>query len=63
MARDFLEECPNCKSINISVRQRTIPKYRCQDCKNVFDNPKAEIVYTTHKQQYDFGMQHPNPDK
>ena len=63
MVRDFIEECPECKSININIRKRKTPTYRCQDCKNEFDDPKAEIVYTTHKQRYDFGRQYSNPDK
>jgi transposase-like protein len=63
ITRDFVEVCPKCKSINISVRQRKIPKYRCQDCKNEFDDPKAKIAYTTHKQRYDFGRQYSNSDK
>jgi len=63
IARDFVEVCPKCKSINISVRQRKIPKYRCKDCKNEFDDPKAKIVYTTHKQRYDFGRQYSNSGK
>jgi transposase-like protein len=61
--RDFDEVCPNCIGRNISVRLRKIPKYHCQDCKNDFDNPKAEIVYITHKQRYDFGRLYSNPDK
>ena len=61
--QDFIEVCPKCKSINISIRQRKIPKYRCQDCKNEFDDPKAKIVYTTQKQRHDFGRQYSNPDE
>ena len=63
MAKDFIEVCPKCNSINISIRKRKIPKYRCQDCKNEFDNPKAEIVYITQKQRNDYGTQYSNPDK
>jgi transposase-like protein len=63
IARDFVEVCPNCKSFNISVRQRKIPKYRCQNCKNEFDDPKAEIVHKTIKQQREIGRQYDNPDK
>jgi transposase-like protein len=63
IARDFVEVCPKCKSINISVRQRKIPKYRCQDCGNEFDDPKAEIVHKTIKQQREFGKQYNNPDE
>jgi transposase-like protein len=63
IARDFVEVCPKCKSIHISVRQRKIPKYRCQDCKNEFDNPKAEIVHKTIEQQREIGRQFDNPDK
>ena len=63
MARDFVEVCPNCKSYDIFVRQRKIPKYRCQDCANEFDNPKAEIVQKTITQQREIGRQYSNPDK
>ena len=62
-ARDFIEVCPNCESIHISVRQRKIPKYYCQICKTEFDNPKAEIVHITQKQRREIDIQHPNPDK
>jgi len=61
--QDFIEVCLKCKSINISTRQRKIPKYRCQDCKNEFDDPKAKIVYTTKKQKHDYGQQYSNPDE
>ncbi|VVB61020.1 Uncharacterised protein [uncultured archaeon] len=54
IAQDFIEVCPICKNKNISSRQRKTPKYKCQDCGNEFDDPKAKIVYTTHKQRYDF---------
>lgn len=63
IARDFVEICPECKSNKISVRRRNIPKYHCQDCKNEFDNPKAEIVHKTIKQQREIGRQYSNPDK
>jgi transposase-like protein len=63
IARDFVEVCPKCESIYISVRQRKIPKYRCQNCNNEFDNPKAEIVHKTIKQQREFGKHYNNPDE
>jgi len=63
MARDFVEVCPKCSSINISVRQRKTPKYYCRDCKNEFDDPKAKIVQKTSKQQRDFGKYYFNPHK
>jgi transposase-like protein len=63
IARDFVEVCPKCKSIHISVRKRKIPKYKCQECDNEFDNPKAEIVQKTIKQQRDYGIQYSNPDR
>lgn len=63
IARDFVEVCPKCDGIHISVRRRKIPKYRCQDCANEFDNPKAEFAYITQKQKEEIGIQHPNPDK
>ena len=62
-ARDFIEVCPNCESIHISVRQRKIPKYYCQICKTEFDNPKAEIVHITQKQRREIGKQYSNPDQ
>ena len=62
IARDFDEICPKCDGIQISVRQRKIPKYRCQDCGNEFDNPKATIVHKTIKQQREIGKQYHNPD-
>jgi DNA-directed RNA polymerase subunit M/transcription elongation factor TFIIS len=63
MGRDFVEMCPNCNSIHISVRKRKTPKYRCHDCGNAFDDPKAKIVYKTQKQKNDFGRQYSNPDE
>ena len=60
--QDFIEVCPQCKRKNISSRQRKTPKYRCQDCKKEFDNPKAEIVYRTQKQRKEIGKQYSNPD-
>jgi len=60
--RDFINVCPKCKKTNISRRQRKTPKYHCQDCKNEFDNPKAEIVYITQKQRKEIGKQYSNPD-
>ena len=63
MGRDFVKVCPKCKSIHITTRTRKIPKYKCQYCENEFDNPKAEIVYTTQKQRDDFGRHYPNPDE
>ena len=63
MAKDFIEVCPKCNSINISIRKRKIPKYRCQDCKNEFDDPNAQIVYKTKKQKHEYGQQYSNPDE
>ena len=63
MAKDFVEVCPRCKSIHISIRKRKTPKYRCQDCKNEFDDPKAMIVHQTPKQKREFDMHYSNPDK
>jgi ribosomal protein L37AE/L43A len=62
MVRDFVEVCPKCKCIKISVRRRTTPKYKCQNCKNEFDDPKADIVHKTIKQQREFDRQYSNPD-
>lgn len=53
--QDFIEVSLICKSKNISSKQRKTPKYKCQDCKNKFDDPKTRITYTTRKQRYDFG--------
>jgi transposase-like protein len=63
MGRDFVEVCPKCQSTHISIRKRKIPKYRCQDCNNEFDDPKAKIDYTTSKQKDDFGKQYSSPDE
>ncbi len=63
MAKEFVEVCPKCNSVNISTRKRKIPKYRCQDCKNEFDDPKAKIVHKTIKQKRDFGIHYSNPDE
>ena len=63
MTRDFVEICPRCKSIHISIRQRKKPKYRCQDCKNEFDNIKTKIVPKTQKQINEFGKQYSVPDE
>ena len=62
IARDFIEICPKCKSIRISVRKRKTPKYICHACGNEFDDPNAKIGYTTSKQKEDFGKQYSNPD-
>ena len=48
--KDFIEICPKCDSNFITIRRRKKPKYRCQTCKNEFDNPKAKIIYTKKKQ-------------
>jgi predicted RNA-binding Zn-ribbon protein involved in translation (DUF1610 family) len=61
--QDFIAVCPTCKSIKITSRQRKIPKYRCQDCGNEFDDPKAKIDLITPKQQREFGIQYSNPDE
>ena len=63
IAWDFIEVCPKCKSIHISVRSRKKPKYRCQDCNNEFDDPKAEIAYQTPNQKRVCDMQYSNPDE
>ena len=51
MGKDFLEVCPKCKSKKISIRRRRTPKYKCQDCKNEFDDPKTRLAYKTQKQK------------
>jgi len=63
MAKDFIEVCPKCGSNHINIRRRTIPKYRCQACKNEFDDPKTKIVEKTQKQQQEIGKQYSNPDE
>lgn len=63
IARDFIEICPKCKSNKISIRNRKIPKYRCQGCGNEFDDPNAKIIHMTPKQQREFGEQYSNPDE
>ena len=63
MGKDFLEVCPKCKSKKISIRRRRTPKYRCQACKNEFDDPKTRLAYTTQKQKKEIGKQYSNPDE
>jgi transposase-like protein len=63
MGKDFIEVCPECKSTNISIRNRKKPKYKCQDCGNEFADPKAKIVNKTQKERNDFGRQYSNPDE
>jgi transposase-like protein len=63
IAKDFIAVCPKCESIKITNRKRKIPKYKCTDCGNEFDDPKAKIGYTTQKQKDDFGRQYSNPDE
>ena len=63
IARDFVEVCPKCSSINIFVRQRKTPKYYCKVCKNEFDNPKATIEHKTSKQRNEIGKQYHNVDR
>jgi transposase-like protein len=62
LVRDFDRVCPKCKSIKISNRTRKTPKYKCQDCGNEFDDPKAMIIPKTQNQINDFGKQYHNPD-
>jgi len=47
IARDFFAVCPKCVSIKVTIRKRKTPKYRCHDCGNEFDDPKAKLVDTT----------------
>ncbi len=63
IAKDFIAVCPKCESMKITIRKRKTPKYRCHDCSNEFDDPKAKIVNKTRKQKYDFGRQYSNPDE
>ncbi|HWR62805.1 MAG TPA: hypothetical protein VN365_00190 [Candidatus Thermoplasmatota archaeon] len=63
IAKDFIAVCPKCESMKITIRKRKTPKYRCHDCANEFDDPKAKIVYKTRKQKDDFGRQYTNPDE
>jgi len=63
IAKDFIAVCPKCESNKITIRKRKTPKYRCHDCGNEFDDPKAKIVYTTQKQRKDYGKQYSNPDE
>jgi transposase-like protein len=63
IAKDFFAVCPKCKSNKISIRKRKTPKYKCHNCGNEFDNPKANIAYKTQKQKDDFGRQYSNPDR
>ena len=63
IAKDFIEVCPKCKSKDIFIRNRKTPKYRCQNCGNEFDDPKALIVNQTTKQKNDYGKQYYNPDE
>jgi transposase-like protein len=63
MAKDFIAVCPKCERIKITIRKRKTPKYRCHDCGNEFDDPKAKIVNKTRKQKDDFGRQYSNPDE
>jgi transposase-like protein len=62
IAKDFDAVCPKCESIKITIRKRKTPKYRCHDCGNEFDDPKASISYKTRKQKYDFGRHYDSPD-
>jgi DNA-directed RNA polymerase subunit RPC12/RpoP len=63
IAKDFIAVCPKCESKKITIRKRKIPKYRCHDCGNEFDDPKAKIVYRTPQQKEDYGRQYSNPDE
>jgi transposase-like protein len=63
IAKDFIAVCPKCERIKITIRKRKTPKYRCHDCGNEFDDPKAKIVNKTQKQKDDFGRQYSNPDE
>jgi transposase-like protein len=63
IAKDFIAVCPKCERIKITIRKRKTPKYRCHDCGNEFDDPKARIVNKTQKQKDDFGRQYSNPDE
>jgi transposase-like protein len=63
MAKDFIAVCPKCESIDITIRKRKTPKYRCAGCHNEFDDPKTRIVYQTPKQKREFDIQYSNPDE
>jgi transposase-like protein len=63
IAKDFVAVCPNCKSTKVTIRKRKTPKYRCHDCGNEFDNPKAMISYKTQKEKEDYGKQYSDPDE
>jgi transposase-like protein len=63
IAKDFIAVCPKCERLKITIRKRKTPKYRCHDCGNEFDDPKARIVNKTQKQKDDFGRQYSNPDE
>ena len=63
IAKDFIEVCPKCKSKEIYNRTRKTPKYRCQNCGDEFDDPKAMIVNKTTKQKNDYGKQYYNSDE
>jgi len=61
--QDFFAVCPKCESIRISSRQRKTPKYKCRNCGNEFDDPKAKMPYKTQKEKSDFRRQYSNPDE
>jgi tRNA(Ile2) C34 agmatinyltransferase TiaS len=51
--KDFFIVCPICESTMISKRRRKKPKYRCQKCFHVFDDPRAKMFFESRNEKND----------
>lgn len=42
-----MRRCVRCRSADLSERKRALPRYRCNDCKAEFDEPRTELKEVT----------------
>jgi len=42
-----MRRCVRCRSADISERKKTLPRFRCNDCKEEFDEPDTEMKAVT----------------
>jgi transposase-like protein len=52
--KNFFIVCPLCESIKIFKRRRKTPKYRCQKCCHVFDDPRVKMFSESRNEKNDF---------
>lgn len=51
-AEKTLQRCPNCRTTSIRHRRTSSPAYRCDRCKNEFDQPKDDVIDVTQFRAY-----------